>query len=436
MFSILCRRRLRVPWKYGIFVEQHFLAPQNAILVKSFSSLKSSPGVCENVSDKSFTISYLVNSCGLSSKDAISVSKKVCFKSHEKPDAVLELLKQYGFTNADIPRLVTRWPGVLVSRPKKNLLPKLEFFRSIGVPLPFLAQKLTIYPYVLRCSLKNSIIPWYNDLKSLLQSDKRVVLVFSRAPRGFGRFCKGGISSNTSILRERGVPESSIASLVMHLPAFLVIRKEKLAVYVDRAVEMGFDVSKSGFIHAIRVFIDLTESTLKRKMDLYRRLGWSEYDINAAFLRNPFCFKLSEKKITATMDFLVDKLKCKPVAIAECPVLLNYNLEKRIKPRCLVARILNDRGLKKMTSVTTLLILSEEKFLHSHLGLADGLFLLMLAVSFRIQKLAAEQNKRANRGPNRSARAMAERVDAYYFNLTVALMPPLGSQARAAEPGN
>ncbi|KAK6115021.1 hypothetical protein DH2020_007290 [Rehmannia glutinosa] len=324
-------------WKYGIFVEQQFLDPQNAVLVKSFSSLKSSPSVCEYDSDKSFTVSYLVNSCGLSSKDAISVSKKVCFKSPEKPDAVLELLRQYGFTNADIPRLVTRWPGVLVSRPNKSLLPKLEFFRSIGVPLPVLAQKLSIYPYVLRRSLKNSIIPSYNDLKSLLQSDERVVLVFSRALRAFGWHWSDGISSNISILRERGMPESSIVSLALYQPAFLVIRREKLAVCVDRAVEMGFDISKSGFTHAIRVFIDLTESTLK------------------------------QKKITANMDFLVDKFGCKPVAIAECPVLLTYNLKKRIKPRCLVARILNDKGLKEMTSVTSLLILSEEKFLSRYI---------------------------------------------------------------------
>ncbi|KAK6115022.1 hypothetical protein DH2020_007291 [Rehmannia glutinosa] len=365
MFAIFCKR---VSPKCNIFVGQQFWAPQNGVLVKSFSSQKSAPSVCENDSDKSFTVSYLVNSCGLSSKDAISVSKKVCFKSPEKPDAVLELLRQYGFTDADIPRLVTRsrWPGVLVSRPNENLLPKLEFFRSIGVPLPVLAQKLTIYPYVLRRSLKNSIIPSYNDLKSLLQSDERVVLVFSRAPRALGRHWSDGISSNTSILRERGVPESSIVSLALYQPAFLAIRKEKLVVCVDRAVEMGFDILKSGFTHAIRVFIGSTESTLKRKMDLYRRLGWSESDINAAFLRHPSCLKLSEKKITANMDFLVDKFGCKPVAIAECPVLLSYNLEKRIKPRCLVARILNDKGLKEMTSVTSLLILSEEKFLNRY----------------------------------------------------------------------
>ncbi|GFQ07591.1 hypothetical protein PHJA_002903200 [Phtheirospermum japonicum] len=58
--------------------------------------------------------------------------------------------REYGFTDALISRLVIRWPNVLLVRyPNKTLLPKLEFLRSIGVPLPVLAQKLSICPFVL-----------------------------------------------------------------------------------------------------------------------------------------------------------------------------------------------------------------------------------------------------------------------------------------------
>ncbi|KAI3449525.1 hypothetical protein Pfo_006190 [Paulownia fortunei] len=310
MFAIICRRRLRVTPKNSIFVGPQFCALQNAILVKSFSSQKSSSDVHRDDPKQSFTVSYLINSCGLSSKDAISVSKRlkrVRIKSPEKPDAVLELLREYGFTNAHIPRLVTRWPLVLVACPNKTLLPKLEFFRSIGVPVAVLAEKLSVYPLILQRSLKSYLIPLYNYLKSLLQSDKRVVNVFSRAPRAFAHGWQREISSNIAILRERGVPESSIVLLVMYQPSLLIIDKKKLAVYVDR-------------------------------------------------------------KIMANMDFLVSKLGCKPVAVAQCPVLLGLNLDKRMKPRCLVARILNEKGLlKKTTGVTTLLTMSEEKFLKRYI---------------------------------------------------------------------
>ncbi|KAL3647944.1 hypothetical protein CASFOL_008912 [Castilleja foliolosa] len=179
----------------------------------------------------------------------------------------------------------------------------------------------------------------------------------------FLRFWLPGFNSNISSLRESGVPESTIVTLVMRQPQFLVLATEKLAAHVDRAVVMGFDVSKSVFVHAIHVFVCLNESTLRRKMEVYTRCGWSESEVVTAFLRRPICMILSEEKITATLDFLVDKLGYEPAAIAQCPVILDLSLEKRIKPRCLVAGILNDKGLKKMNSGTMFLLLSEELFL-------------------------------------------------------------------------
>ncbi|GFP82944.1 hypothetical protein PHJA_000437500 [Phtheirospermum japonicum] len=363
MFAILCRRRLRVPPLDCIFVGQQFRASQTAVLVRSCST-----SVCENASEKTFTVSYLINSCGLSSNDAISASKKLCFKSTEKPDAVLKLLREYGFTDAHhIPRVITGWPNVLSVCPNKTLLPKLEFLRYIGLPLPVLAQKLSASPSVFTRSLENSLIPLYNVLKGLLGSDERVVRVFTRSPKVFGRCWAEGVSSNLSMLRERGVPQSSIVYLVMYQPSLLVVAKEKLSLYADRAIAMGFDISKSGFTSAIRVFASMTESTLKHKKEVYRRCGWTESDINAAFLRQPLCMHLSEKNITATMDFLVNELGYKPAAVAQCPAILNASLEKTIKPRCLVARILNEKGLKNMNSVATLLVLSEEKFVKSYI---------------------------------------------------------------------
>ncbi|KAL6564245.1 hypothetical protein OROMI_015695 [Orobanche minor] len=359
MFAIFCRRRLRVSPKDCIFKD----------LVKTFSSREPSSSVCENDSEKSFTVSYLINSCGLSSKNAVSASKKVCFESPEKPDAVLKLLRVYEFTDAHIPRIVAGLPSVLLACLNKILLPKIEFFRSIGVPLPVLARKLSLNPSVLTRSLENSLIPSYTYLKSLLQSDKSVVRVFKRAPMVFGRYSLEGISSNISMLRERGVPESSIVSLVVHHPGMLGVNKEKLAECVDSAVEMGFDISKRAFLVAIRIFVIYSESALQQRMGVYRRCGWSESDIVAAFGKNPICMALCEENIMANMDFLVNELGYAPCAIAQCPVLLGLNLEKRMKPRSLVVRILSQSGfLKKTTSsVNNFMKMSEKKFLKRYI---------------------------------------------------------------------
>ncbi|PIN01244.1 hypothetical protein CDL12_26250 [Handroanthus impetiginosus] len=147
-------------------------------------------------------------------------------------------------------------------------------------------------------------------------------------------------------------------------PSIMLIGTEKLASYIDRAAEMGFDRSKVTFIQAIQVFAGMSESTLKRKMEVYGRCGWSESDIYSAFSKYPFCMKFSEKKIMATMDFFVSDCGCEPAAIARNPALLALNLDRRMKPRYLVARVLKEKGLlTKNISLLNIMSKSEEKFL-------------------------------------------------------------------------
>ncbi|KAL3647974.1 hypothetical protein CASFOL_008942 [Castilleja foliolosa] len=362
MFAIFCRRSLRVSPKDRIFIHHQFWPSQNAVLARSCST-----SVCENASEKTFTVSYLINSCGLSSNDAVSASKKVHFKSPEKPDAVLDLLKKFEFTNADISRIIASMPIILSSCPNKTLLPKLQFLQSIGVPLPVLAHNLSVCPSILQRGLKNYLIPLYNCLKDLLGSDEGVVHVFSRAPRAFSRCWSNRYYLPVSFLREKGVPESSIVSLVMYNPPFLGTSKNKLSVCINQAVEMGFDVTKSGFVHAMKVLLGMSEFTLKRKMEVYRKYGWSESETIGVFLRYPYCLKFSEKKIRANMDFLVNELGCKALDVARCPVLLGLSLESRIKPRCLVARVLNEKGLENVARVSPFMTLSEKRFLERYI---------------------------------------------------------------------
>ncbi|KAL3647975.1 hypothetical protein CASFOL_008943 [Castilleja foliolosa] len=340
MFGIFCRRSLRGFPKDRIFNYQQFWASPNAVLVRPCSS-----AVCENASEKAFIVAYLINSCGLSSNDAVLASKKVHFKSPEKPNAVLDLLKSYEFTNDDISRIIASMPDILTSCPNKTLSPKLQFLQSIGVPLPVLAHNLSVCPSILRSSLKNFLIPLYNCLRNLLGSDEGVVHVFSRAPRAFSRCWSSGYYLPVSFLREKGVPESSIVSLVMYNPPFLGTSKNKLA----------------------KLLLGMSESTLKHKMEVYRRYGWSESETIGTFLRYPYCLKFSEKKIRANMDFLVNELGWKALDVAESPVLLGLSLETRIKPRCLVARVLSDKGLANVARLSPFLTLSEKRFLERYI---------------------------------------------------------------------
>ncbi|CAA0828174.1 Mitochondrial transcription termination factor family protein [Striga hermonthica] len=323
-------------------------------------------GVRENDTEKSLTLSYLISSCGLAPDVAVRASSKLQLKSLERTDAVLNLLREYGFTAADMSALVTRWPNVLSACPEKTLLPKLQFFSSFGIPLPILASRLSRKPTILKSSLKNSIIPLFDFLKNLFGSDKVAVQVLIQAPQFFSWSRADDISSNLSFLAARGVPRPSLVSLVTYEPRMLMIPQEKLSLCVDRAIEMGFDVSNYAFGKVIRVFVGYDESAIKRKVEVYRKCGMSESDIRTAFLIQPLCVALSEKKILECMGFLVDKLGWAPGDVARFSWILGYSLEKRMKPRWAVAEVLNEKGLKNV-AITSLLPMSEKVFLKTYI---------------------------------------------------------------------
>ncbi|CAA0828167.1 Mitochondrial transcription termination factor family protein [Striga hermonthica] len=365
MFAILRGRRLRLQPEFSILAARQIRAFELEVFSRPFTTGRPPPAVRENDSEKSFTFSYLVSSCELTPDAAVRASSKIQLNSPEKPDAVLNLLREYGFTAADISVMVTRYPYVLSACPDQTLLPKLEFFASIGVPLPILASSLSRNPLILYRSLENSIIPLYDFLKNLFRSNEGAVQVFKRVPHFFRWGRVDVLSSNLSFLVDCGVPWSSLLSLFTYQPTMLMVPQEKLSLCVGRAIEMGFDVTNNAFLMATRV-LGYGESILKHKMEVYRKCGWSESDIRTAFLRHPLCMTLSEKKILESMGFLVDKLGCAPGDVARCPLLLSYSVEKRMKPRWAVATVLSEKGLKNVV-VTSLLTVSEKIFLKTYI---------------------------------------------------------------------
>jgi hypothetical protein len=82
-----------------------------------------------------FVVSYLINFGGLFNKYAIiaSQSPRILFQSLERLDSMLNLLKENGFSDAQISQIVKIHQLVLLSDPKKTLLPKIELLCSVGV---------------------------------------------------------------------------------------------------------------------------------------------------------------------------------------------------------------------------------------------------------------------------------------------------------------
>ncbi|XP_042493751.1 uncharacterized protein LOC122073262 [Macadamia integrifolia] len=234
-----------------------------------------------------FVVSYLISSYGLSPTAAISASRKVSFESSDRPDSVLTLFRNYGFTEVQISSLIRKWPSFLVANPTKTLLPKLEFFHSLGVSSPNIAKIFSNNPRVLYSSLENKIIPAFNFFKIFVGTVENVIIGLKRDARLINDI--QNVAQNIAILRENGVPESNIVRLLTYYPKAMIPKNDWLKKIVEEIKQMGLDLSKHMFMRALYGFTSMKKSTWKQKLEAYRRWGFSDNEILLAFGRYP-CF--------------------------------------------------------------------------------------------------------------------------------------------------
>ncbi|KDP43845.1 hypothetical protein JCGZ_20855 [Jatropha curcas] len=149
---------------------------------------------------------------------------------------------------------------------------------------------------------------------------------------------------NLLVLRQIGMPQSVIQQLLLHKANLLCFKADKFCDKIKELINMEFCPAKAKFIHVLAAIL-CSRSNWQHRIEVYGRCGWSRDEIMSAFKNNPRCMTFSEKKIVASMDFLVNVMDLKPSAIAANPFMLVYSLKKRIIPRGLVIKILMLKGV-------------------------------------------------------------------------------------------
>ncbi|KAM7459871.1 hypothetical protein LguiA_036144 [Lonicera macranthoides] len=359
---------------------QHFLiiTPQTSstiisqrkqFLVIAHSDKSSSP----LLSLSSFTVEFLVNSCGLPLEDALSASKKLQLKQNnsQKYESVLLLLRSFHFSDTHITKLLIKFPKILQMK-VNNVTPKLEYLRDNGFSGPLLPDLIVSNLGFLTGSLNRSIKPTLEFLKKYLQTNDKFVFAAKRTSRLRTTDLKGTTERNIEFLLSEGVTATGIETLVLLQVRTLVHRLDRIVYAVRTVKELGLDPTTPKCVEAIRVLLSMNNSTWNRKLHLFKSLGWSEEEIWSVFKRQSICLALSEENIRRTVDFYVNTMKLKPEVLASRPSLLCYALNRRIRPRYNIIQVLESRKLlKKKFKITTLFRLPEkvflEKFVDKHL---------------------------------------------------------------------
>ncbi|XP_073051591.1 uncharacterized protein [Primulina eburnea] len=353
MLNLICRRNFGSVSKLHLL--QFHLCSSLSISTPDYDS--------KNGNGDPFAVNYLSERLGFSRECALKAYTNVKFRSSRNPDSVLAFLEENGLSDAQIKHLIKRVPQILTLKPQDNLLPKIEFFRSLGISRDDIVKIIAVAGSFMRRSLQNRIIPSFEFVKNMLKSEKDAVDVIKRFPSFLYMDLQKTLCPNVDILLEAGVPEINVWRLFKQRPRTLLMDPDESKEYVERVAEMGFSPESANFVVAFGVMRRFCKSSWNKKMDVYKRWGYSEDHILLAFRRYPQCIAKSEDKIDAVLDHIINRMGCDPSVFITFPAMMSLSLKITIIPRCSVYQVLKSKGLLYNGSITGFLRHTKEKFL-------------------------------------------------------------------------
>ncbi|KAL8487532.1 hypothetical protein ACS0TY_024005 [Phlomoides rotata] len=168
-----------------------------------------------------------------------------------------------------------------------------------------------------------------------------------RYPRIFREKLQDFFLPNAEILREAGVPDSHIASLLKISPRRLAIDPESFRATVEEAKKLGLKPCKKIFIIGLTVMRELSSTSWREKIDHYKRWGLSEDQVLTAFRKHPRFMAASKDKITRIMKFFINEMGGDLSALITRPSIMSLSFESNITPRFAVYQFLLSKRLVK-----------------------------------------------------------------------------------------
>ncbi|XP_078149195.1 uncharacterized protein LOC144544545 [Carex rostrata] len=324
----------------------HYLRPSSLFPVRGSATSTifrllstATPEAPSPISSSQFAVDYLIQSFGLHTNKATQLSRYLPhLKSPEKPDAVLWFLRQAGVNECDISAAVLRSPRFLCFSVEKCLKPRMAELVEIGFSPSDISLLVSICPNAFaNTKLQQKIqfwIPIMGSIEKLLHAIRRDIFLLTRKHGNY-------VVPNISFLQEQcSLSVCQIAQMIMLSPTLITSRPEELEVKVKRARELCVSSTSGMFLHALILINRVKQSTIDARLLYLKNLGFSQQEVSLMISKSPNLLNLSEKIVGPKMEFLIKEAVCDKLHIVRNPALLMLSLEKRLKPRSLVKKLL------------------------------------------------------------------------------------------------
>jgi mTERF domain-containing protein len=147
---------------------------------------------------------------------------------------------------------------------------------------------------------------------------------------------------------------------------------ERVQAMVACAEGLGVPRSSGMFRRALQAVAFQNEEKIAAKVDYLKNMfRWSDAQVGIAVCKAPMVLTASKGKLQSRFDFLISELGLETTYIARHPILINYSLEGRLRPRHYVVKFLKESGLlHRKWSYNSIIMGSDklfvEMFIHPH----------------------------------------------------------------------
>lgn len=365
MNSGICKTLVSLFFNHSSHIHKPPIACSSLSL--SFLSSYSSSSRPEDVKIKVPLADYSINRHNFSPAAALKASSvKKDLKKPENSDSVLSFLKESGFSDSHLQKMVKRVPNVLSASIFDTVKPKIKVFQDLGFSSTDIADVISSDPWILHRSV-DRIVPSILLLRSVLGSNANVTKLLKTLSWFLKCDLEKSMIPNIEFLKSCGVSSTQIVTYVFHFPRLFLHKPDSFKDFVKRVDEIGFDRKSKMFLSAIRTISSMSKENWELKLKCFRSLGFKEDDIVSAFRRSPQAFAISERKIRETTELILSRGNMDISVIVKYPWLLTISIERRLKPRLRVFDILNSKNLLSRTiKFTSVCKISEKMFLDKY----------------------------------------------------------------------
>ncbi|XP_071737743.1 uncharacterized protein [Rutidosis leptorrhynchoides] len=314
-----------------------------------------------NLQPHHFMVDYLINSLNFTKQEAITTSTKLFhLKSTKKPQSVIDFLKTHNLSQPQIKSIVISQPNILLRRVDKTLEPKFRVLSETGFSGSDILTVIKKDPNLLDRRVDTYIVPTINYMLRIMGTKENIVKAIERSPWPFyGKYFR----VNVMLLQKYGFCRKDIERIILRNPRVVSQNRLRLESKLDQ-VEKEFGISPRScvFSYGLSALCAMNESTLHKKFEMFRSFGWSDSDIEIIAKSQPLCFTISEERLSKMLSFFMEEVGYTSSRLATCGCVLKYSLEKRVKPRYQLFKVLRDEGVR-VQEFHTIVYLSNINFM-------------------------------------------------------------------------